>query len=100
VVPERTEAAPERRAEVLGGLLGRDFCIRFRRFEARGMPEVDVQQLDLLDQEEDRAPGGPDLVPAVVQQPLAPCPQSFELVFVEAVRRTSLLGLPVARRSV
>jgi hypothetical protein len=54
------------------------------------VPEVDVEQLDLLDQEQDRPTRGPDLVPAVVQQTLTPRPQSLELVFVEAVRYQSL----------
>jgi hypothetical protein len=61
------------------------------------VPEIDVQALDLLDQEQNRTPGGPHLVAAVVQQTLAPFPQSLQLVFVEAIRSESLQRLFVQR---
>ena len=91
LVSEGTEPAAQGRAELVGGLgfaLGR----RLGRLEPPRMPQVDVEPLDLLDQEQDRAPGCPHLVAGVVQQPFAPGPQGFDLVFVEALRRQSLLG--------
>jgi hypothetical protein len=103
VVSEGPEPAPERRAELVGALLGRGlgFTLRrlltvrrsltLRRPESARVPQVDVQELDLLDQEQDCATGGPDLVPTVVEETLAPRPQSLELVFVEPGRRQSLL---------
>ena len=92
MVGERAQPAAQRRAEVDGGLLDRAFGRALGLFEPARVPQVDVEQLDLLDQEEDRAAGGPDLVPAIGQQTLAPCPQNLELVFVEPLRRQSLLG--------
>jgi hypothetical protein len=55
------------------------------------VPQVDVQPLDLLDQEQDRAAGSAYLVAAVVEQTLAPRPQGLDLVCVEPLRRQSLL---------
>src|SRR5436309_3786326 len=77
LVPERPEAAPEDGAELVGGLLGRGLggFWRILRVEPAGVPEVDVEQLDLLDQKQDGSARGPDLVPPVVQQTVPPCPQ-------------------------
>jgi hypothetical protein len=99
VVPERGQSATEGGAELVRGvgwlslgllLLGRLILGR-DRLQSAGVPQIDVQPLDLLDQKQDRAAGGPHLVTAVTQQTLAPGPQGLDLVLVEPVRRESLL---------
>ena len=98
LVPERPEPAPEHRAELVGRLLGRGLggFWRILRVEPAGMPDVDVQQLDLLDQKQDGSARGPDLVPPVVQQTVPPGPQSLQLLFVQPLRGLSL-PLPSSR---
>src|SRR5207237_2310315 len=49
------------------------------------MPEVDVQVLDLLDQEQDRLRRGAELAPLVAQETLRPALQRFDLLLVEAL---------------
>ncbi|HYX89281.1 MAG TPA: hypothetical protein VE753_07920 [Gaiellaceae bacterium] len=92
MIPERPEAAAEHRAEIVGKLLRLHLGggLGLARADAAGMPQVDVQLLDLLDQEQDGPAGRAYLVAAVVQQTLAPSPQGLELVFVEPLRRQSL----------
>jgi len=99
VVPERPEPAPEGRAELLWTLLGRGRfgrCCVVRRTEPAGVPQVDVEPFDLLDQQEDGSARGPDLVPAVVQQTVPPGPQDLELLFVQPLRGPELTP-PLAR---
>ena len=48
-----------------------------------GVPEVDVQSLDLLDQQEDRSPRGPDIGTVVGTQTVAPRAQLVELRFIQ-----------------
>src|SRR5439155_20260884 len=52
-----------------------------------GVPEVDVQPFDLLDQQRDRAAGGTHLVARVGGESLAPDAEGLELVLVEALLR-------------
>ena len=47
------------------------------------MPEVDVQELDLLDEHEDGSAGRSNLVSGVLRQPVSPRPEHLELLFVE-----------------
>src|SRR5687768_2581984 len=58
--------------------------LRLRRRGRALAPEVDVQVLDLLDQEQDRATGRAELLTGVVLEPLPPTAQEFELLFIEA----------------
>src|SRR5712691_10330915 len=91
-VGKGAEPAPELRAEVIWRLVGRCFRRVVCRAQSASVPQVDVEDLDLLDQEQNRLPGGAHLVADVVEQTLAPRPQSLQLVFVEPVRRRSLLA--------
>jgi hypothetical protein len=45
------------------------------------VPKVDVQPLDLLDQEQDRAPRGPYLLARVANEPVDPTTEQFKLLF-------------------
>lgn len=76
--PEEPEALAERHGEIL--------LDRFRLRRGPRAPEVDMQVLDLLDQELDRATGGAQLLTRVVAEPLAPLAEHFDLLFVEPLQ--------------
>jgi hypothetical protein len=47
------------------------------------IPQVDVERLDLLDQEQDRPAGGTQLLAVGPNEARSPVPQLVDLVFVE-----------------
>lgn len=57
------------------------------RLEARplGIPQVDVERFDFLDQEQDRLAGGTQLVTLGLRKPRSPASQLVDLVFVQAL---------------
>jgi hypothetical protein len=61
----------------------RRFCI----------PQVDVEGLDLLDQEQDRSAGGAQLLAVGASETRSPVPQLVDLVFVETSAQDPLRPL-------
>ncbi|HYZ77705.1 MAG TPA: hypothetical protein VE596_10070 [Gaiellaceae bacterium] len=49
------------------------------------MPEIDVEVLDLLDQQENRLRRGAELAALVAEKAVRPALQRFDLLFVEAL---------------
>jgi hypothetical protein len=79
--------------------LGRHAVGRHGRPLIVGVPEVDVERLDLLGQEEDCAAGRPHFFAFVVREALAPPLQQRELLFVETFRdRSPSISLTRIRR--
>jgi hypothetical protein len=75
---EEPEPLAERHRQVL--------LDRFRLRRSPRAPEVDVQVLDLLDQELDRAAGRAQLLTRVLGESVAPEAEHFDLLFVEPLQ--------------
>src|SRR5262245_25915507 len=93
---ECREPRPERAFELVGLRLGWftriGRCGSVERGRLR-VPEVDVEELDLVDQEHDRLAGGPDLFALVRRQPCSPGTQDADPLFVKPFRiQTSAVG--------
>src|SRR6185295_3571779 len=59
---------------------------RFRLRRSPRAPEVDVQVLDLLDQQLNRAAGRTQLLARVLGESVAPVAKQFDLLFVEPLQ--------------
>jgi hypothetical protein len=70
--------------EILLGALAAVAVTRSYRDRRFGVPQVDVERFDLLDQQEDRPAGCSQLVAFGLHEPRAPAPELVDLVFVEA----------------
>ena len=93
---EGRESRTERAFELVGFRLGWVRTIRRCGSVDRGglrVPQVDVEELDLVDQQLDRLAGGPDLFALVRRQPCPPGTQDADLLFVKPFRKqTSAAG--------
>lgn len=56
-----------------------------------GVPEVDVQTFDLLDEHGDRPAGGAHLFARIGLQAVSPAPECLDLLFIEALLRDAQL---------
>ena len=57
-----------------------------------GMPEIDVQSLDLLDEHRDRPAGGAHLFPRIGLKAFSPAPECLDLLFIEPLLRDAQLA--------
>jgi hypothetical protein len=81
---DASQATSERVVEApVGSILFAAYVLLLRKVNGLRVPEVDMQSVDLLDQQEDRFPGRADLVARVLRQTRAPAAQLFDLVLVE-----------------
>src|SRR6266536_71203 len=78
---------PCTKARLKVGLDGPRLILRrnYRPLQRALVPKVDVQPLDLLDQDQDRAPRGPYFLARVAGEPVAPATEQFELLFVKTL---------------
>jgi hypothetical protein len=90
--PATVQAKPCAQARPRGRLDGRRLILhRNRRPLQRALvPKVDVEPLDLLDQEQNRAPRGPYFLARVAGEPVAPATEQFKLLFVETLHLTPM----------
>jgi hypothetical protein len=90
--PATDQGKPCAQARLKVGLDGPRLILHrnYRPLRRALVPKVDVQPLDLLDQEQDRAPRGPYLLARVANEPVAPTTQQFKLLFVETLHHTPM----------
>jgi hypothetical protein len=79
---------PETRAEARRKVLLFDNRLGLGGGRARA-PEIDVELLDLLDQQLNRAAGCAQLLARVVGEPFAPTAEQIDFLFVEPLHRTT-----------
>ena len=58
-----------------------------------GMPEIDIQSLDLLDEHRDRPAGGAHLFARIGLKAFSPAPKRLDLLLIEPLQRDAQLAI-------